>query len=62
MQKNINKEMFFVYGGKCLSRKAIQNWVKKHGECFADDEEVETGVWNWLRQHSKDVYAAVSTH
>jgi hypothetical protein len=22
---NIHKETFFVYGGKCLSRKAVQN-------------------------------------
>jgi hypothetical protein len=25
---------------------------------FADDEEVETKVWKWLRQQSKDFYAA----
>jgi hypothetical protein len=25
--KDINKEMFCVYGGKCLSRKAIHNWL-----------------------------------
>jgi hypothetical protein len=24
--KNIRKEMFPVYGGKCLSRKAVQSW------------------------------------
>jgi hypothetical protein len=24
--KDIHKEMFPVYGGKCLSRKAIHNW------------------------------------
>jgi hypothetical protein len=29
--------------------------VAKH---FADDEEVETEVRNWLRQQSKDFYAA----
>jgi hypothetical protein len=28
------------------------------GECFADDEEVETDVLKWLRQQSKDFYAA----
>jgi hypothetical protein len=27
--KYINKEMFPVYTGKCLSRKAIHNWVDK---------------------------------
>jgi hypothetical protein len=25
--KDIHKEMFPVYGGKCLSRKAVQNWA-----------------------------------
>jgi histone-lysine N-methyltransferase SETMAR len=23
------------------------------GKCFADDEEIETKVWKWLRQESK---------
>jgi hypothetical protein len=27
--KDIYKEMFPVYGGKCLSRKAIHNWWQK---------------------------------
>jgi hypothetical protein len=27
--KGILKAMFPVYGGKCLSRKAVDNWVKK---------------------------------
>jgi hypothetical protein len=26
-EKDINKEMFHVYVGKCLSHKAIHNWV-----------------------------------
>jgi hypothetical protein len=50
--------MFPVYGVKCLSCKAFYNWVKKRRKCFADDEEVETKVRKWLRQQSKDVYAA----
>jgi hypothetical protein len=25
--KDIHKEMFPVYGGKCLSRKAVYNWA-----------------------------------
>jgi hypothetical protein len=25
--KDINKEMFPVYGGKCLLRKAVHSWV-----------------------------------
>jgi hypothetical protein len=34
--------------------------LKDHvgGRGFADDEEVETEVRNWLRQQSKDFYAA----
>jgi hypothetical protein len=28
------------------------------GKCFADDEEIETEVRKWLRQQSKDFYAA----
>jgi hypothetical protein len=27
--KDIHKQMFHVYGGKCLSRKAVHNWVEK---------------------------------
>jgi hypothetical protein len=27
--KDIHKEMFPVYGGKCFSRKAVHNWVAK---------------------------------
>jgi hypothetical protein len=47
-----------VYGGKCLTRKAVHNLVHKRGKRFADDEEVETEVRKWLRQQSKDLYAA----
>jgi hypothetical protein len=38
--KDIHKEMFPVYGGKCLSRKAIHNWVEKFSQGrskFVDD-------------------------
>jgi hypothetical protein len=55
--KDIHKEMFSVYGGKCLSRKAVHNWVEKRGKIFADDEEVETEVRKWLRQQTKYFYA-----
>jgi hypothetical protein len=30
--KDIHKEMFSVYGGKCLSRKAVPNWVEKFSQ------------------------------
>jgi hypothetical protein len=49
--------MFSVYGGKCLSRKAVHKWAEKRGRRFADDEEVETEA-QWLRQQSKGFYVA----
>jgi hypothetical protein len=52
--KDIHKEMFLVYGGKCLSRKAVHNWVTNS----LKEEEVETEVRKRLRQQSKDFYAA----
>jgi hypothetical protein len=38
--KNIHKEMLPVYNGKCLSCKAIHNWVKKlsHGHSKVTDD------------------------
>jgi hypothetical protein len=30
--KDIHKEIFPVYGGKCLSRKAVRNWVEKFSQ------------------------------
>jgi hypothetical protein len=56
--KTIHKEMFPVYGGKCLSRRTVHKWSEKRGKRYADDEEVETEVRKWLRQQSKDFYAA----
>ncbi|PNF25323.1 hypothetical protein B7P43_G10940 [Cryptotermes secundus] len=32
--KNVHKEMFPVYSGKCLSCKAVHNWVKKFSQMF----------------------------
>jgi hypothetical protein len=55
--EDIHKEMFPVYGVKCLSRKAFHSWVEKCGKRFADDEEVEAEVRKWLRQRSKDFCA-----
>jgi hypothetical protein len=54
--KDIHKEMFHFYDGKCLPRKAVHNWVEKRARRFADDEEVETEVRKWLREQSKDFY------
>jgi hypothetical protein len=56
--KDGHKEMFPVYCGKCLLRKAVHSWVEKRGKHFADNEKVETEVRKWLRQQSKDFYAA----
>jgi hypothetical protein len=56
--KDIHKEMFPVYCGKCLSRKAVHNWVKKRDKRFADEEEVKIEARKWLRQQSKDFCAA----
>jgi hypothetical protein len=30
--EDIYKEMFPVYGGKCLSRKEVHNWVEKFSQ------------------------------
>jgi hypothetical protein len=57
--KNIHKEMFRVYGGKCLVTYSCSQMCGKH---FADDEEVETEVRKWLRQQSKDSMLWVLTH
>jgi hypothetical protein len=53
--KDIRKEIFPVYGWKCLSRKAVPNWVEKFSKGrskFADDtrksaEVAETTVKNF---------------
>jgi hypothetical protein len=55
--QDINKEIFPVYSRKCLSCKAVHNWVKKRGKRFVDEEEVETEVQKWLRQQPKYFYA-----
>jgi hypothetical protein len=39
LAKDIHKDMFFFYGGKCLSRKAVHNWVEKGGKCLPSSYE-----------------------
>jgi hypothetical protein len=56
--KDIHEEMFPVYCGKCLSRKAVQNWVQKISQGRSKVADDETEMRNWLRQLSKDFYAA----
>jgi hypothetical protein len=42
--KNIHKEMFPVYGGKCLSCKAVHNWVKKFSQgCSKVTDDAQPG-------------------
>jgi hypothetical protein len=44
---DIHKEMFPVYDGKCLSRKAVHNWVEKFSQGrskFADDARLGAEV------------------
>jgi hypothetical protein len=57
--KDIHEEIFPVYDGKRLSRKAIHSDLG--GKRFAD-EEAETEVRKWLRQQSKISMLRVSTH
>jgi hypothetical protein len=47
--KDIRREMFPIYGGKCLSHKAVHKWVEKRSRRLADDEEVEIEVRKGLR-------------
>jgi hypothetical protein len=50
--KDIHKEMFPVYGGKCLPRK----WFTNESRNVANVSlmtDVETEMRKWLRQQSK---------
>jgi hypothetical protein len=51
--KNIHKEMFSVYDGKCLSRKAVHSWVEKLSQGRSKVSDDETELRNWLRQQKK---------
>jgi hypothetical protein len=45
--KDIHKEVFHVYDGKCLSRKAVHNWVEKFSQGrskVADDARLDAEV------------------
>jgi hypothetical protein len=58
-QKDIHKEMFPVHSGKCLSCKAVHNWVQKFSQRRSKLTHDETEVRKWLRQQSKDFHAEV---
>jgi hypothetical protein len=54
MQRIFIKKCFlFMVGSACHIKQ-----FSLGGERFGDDEEVETEVWKWLKQQSKDFYAA----
>jgi hypothetical protein len=49
--KDIHKEMFTVYGGKCLSHKAVHNWVDKVSEgCSKVADDAQPGHLLRLQQ------------
>jgi hypothetical protein len=60
--KNILKEMFPVYGGKCLLRKAVHNWVEKFSQERVKAANDGTEMGKWLNQQSKTFMLRVSTH
>jgi hypothetical protein len=46
-ENNIRKEMFAVYVGKCLSRKAVHKWIEKFSQGLwkvADDDRPGAAV------------------
>jgi hypothetical protein len=48
--KDINKEMFLVYGGKCLSHKAVHNWVEKFSQGLSKIADDKMEVRKLVRQ------------
>jgi hypothetical protein len=60
--KDIHKEMFPGYGGKCLVRKAVHIWVEKFSQGRSKVSDDETEVRKGLRQQSKTSMLRVSTH
>jgi hypothetical protein len=56
--RDIHKEVFPVYSGKCLLLKAVHNWVKKFSQRRSKVADDEMEARKWLRQQSKGYYAA----
>jgi hypothetical protein len=54
----IHKDMFSVCGVKCLSLKTVHCWVKKFSQGCLEVADDEREMRKWLRQQSKDFYAA----
>jgi hypothetical protein len=57
MQRILIKKCFLFTVGS-LSRKAVHNWVAKFSQGRSKDADDEMVVRKWLRQQSKDFYAA----
>jgi hypothetical protein len=53
--KDIHKEMFPVYGGKCLSRKAVQTRLTKSLKDVRKSQMMSGQVRKSLIQQSKDL-------
>jgi hypothetical protein len=51
--KDILKQMFSIYGGDCLSRKAVDNWVENFSKDVRKSRMMPDQVQKWLRQQSK---------
>jgi hypothetical protein len=61
--EDIHKEILPVYGGKCLSCKAVHNWVKKFSqECLKVAEDARPGVEVAETKVKKLLYCGFSTH
>jgi hypothetical protein len=56
----IKKCFLFILGSVYCVKRFTSGSRNCHlvGKRFADDEDVETEVWKWLRQQSKFSYAA----
>jgi hypothetical protein len=61
--EDIHKEMFPVYSGKCLSRKAVHNWVKKLSQgCLKVADDARPGAEVAETTIKKTSILRVSTH
>jgi hypothetical protein len=54
MQRTFIKKSFLLIVGSVCSVKFFHICGKR----FVDGEEIQTEVWKWLRQQSKDFYIA----
>jgi hypothetical protein len=55
--KDVHKEMFPVYGGNCLSHKAVYSWSRNSLKDVQNSLMMPDLVRKWLRQQSKDFNA-----